>query len=100
VALATVLLMTPAARHRLVEGGDDTEAFHRFASRLLLAAMVPLALGIAAEFAVVIRRITDSMALAALGAAGATSLFLGCWFGLGAWTRHRLAAPRDRRRAA
>jgi hypothetical protein len=49
VALATILLMTPAARHRLAEGGEDTEAFHRFASRLLLTAMVPLALGIAAE---------------------------------------------------
>ena len=65
VALATILLMTPAARHRLVEGGADSEAFHRFASRLLLAAMVPLALGIAAEFAVVVRRVTDSVPLAA-----------------------------------
>jgi len=43
IALATILLMTPAARHRLVEGGEDTEAFHQFASRVLLAAMVPLA---------------------------------------------------------
>src|SRR5260370_27154527 len=65
VALATILLMTPAARHRLVEGGEDTEAFHRFASRLLLAAMVPLALGIAAEFPLLLRPIPDSVALPA-----------------------------------
>jgi len=100
VALATILLMTPAARHRLVEGGEDTEAFHRFASRLLLAAMVPFALGVAAEFAVVVRRITDSVALAAAGAVLAGLLFFGCWFGIGAWARVRAAAGRDRRRAA
>jgi hypothetical protein len=100
VALATILLMTPAARHRLVEGGEDTEAFHRFASRLLLAAMVPLALGIAAEFAVVVRRITDSVALAAAGAVLAGVLFFGFWFGVGAWARARAAAGQGRRRAA
>jgi hypothetical protein len=100
VALATILLMTPAARHRLVERGEDTEAFHRFASRLLLAAMVPLALGIAAEFAVVIRRITDSVPFAVAGAVLASLLFFGCWFGLGAWTRRGAGAPRDHRRAA
>ena len=100
VALATILLMTPAARHRLVEGGEDTEAFHRFASRLLLAAMVPLALGIAAEFAVVVRRITESVALAATGAVLAGLLFFGFWFGVGAWARVRAAAGRGRRRAA
>ncbi len=92
--------MTPAARHRLVEGGEDTEAFHRFASRLLLAAMVPFALGIAAEFAVVVRRITDSVALAAAGAVLAGLLFFGFWFGVGAWARVRAAAGRGRRRAA
>ena len=93
-------LMTPAARHRLVEGGEDTEAFHRFASRQLLAAMVPLALGIAAEFAVVVRRITDSVAVAAAGAVLAGLLFFGFWFGVSAWARVRAAAGRGRRRAA
>src|SRR5256885_12401980 len=91
--------MTPAARHRLVEGGEDTEAFHRFASRLLLAAMVPLALGIAAEFAVVVRRITHSVALAAAGAVVARPLFFGFWFGVGALARVH-APPRRRRPGA
>ena len=62
--------------------------------------MVPLALGIAAEFAVVVRRITDSVALAAAGAALAGLLFFGCWFGVGAWARARVAAGRGRWRAA
>jgi hypothetical protein len=42
VTLSTILLITPAAYHRLVEQGEETEHFHRFASRLVLAAMVPL----------------------------------------------------------
>ena len=47
IALSTILLLTPAAYHRIVEEGEDTEHFHRFASRIVLAATVPLALGIA-----------------------------------------------------
>ena len=31
IALCTVLLMTPAAYHRIVEGGEDTEDFWRCA---------------------------------------------------------------------
>lgn len=30
----------------IVEEGEETEHFHRFASRVLIAAMIPLALGI------------------------------------------------------
>src|SRR5213078_2786252 len=44
VTLTTVLLMAPAARHRIVEQGQDTEALHTFASRSLLLAMAALAL--------------------------------------------------------
>src|SRR6185369_5823718 len=44
IAISIILLMTPAARHRIVEKGEETEGFHQFASRTLLAAMIPLAL--------------------------------------------------------
>src|SRR4029078_12967774 len=54
IALSTILLVTPAAYHRIVERGKETERFRRFASRMLLAAMVPLALGISSEFFVVV----------------------------------------------
>lgn len=53
IALAIILMMTPAAFHRLVEQGENTEHFHRFASRTLLASMVPLALGITGDYYVV-----------------------------------------------
>src|SRR5947209_10666573 len=34
IALSIILLMTPAAYHRIVEEGEDTERFHRFATRV------------------------------------------------------------------
>lgn len=86
MALSTVLLMTPAAYHRLVEHGEDSEHFHRFASRVLLASMVPLALGISGDFYVVIEKVTQSVALALTIAVLTLALFYGLWFGY-SWYR-------------
>src|SRR5712691_9693017 len=41
MALSVIFLMSPAAFHRVVERGEDTERLHRFSSWMLLAAMVP-----------------------------------------------------------
>src|SRR5205085_7774406 len=81
VALRTILFMTPAAYHRIVEQGEETEHFHRFASRVLLAAMLPLALGITADFYIVIRKVTDSVSLSVIVAALLLIAFYGLWFG-------------------
>ncbi|HEX8844357.1 MAG TPA: DUF6328 family protein [Pyrinomonadaceae bacterium] len=87
VALAVILLMTPAAYHRLVERGEDTEHFHRFASRALLASMVPLALGITLDFYVVARKITESAGLSVGLAALMLIIFYGLWFGVTLYLR-------------
>jgi Family of unknown function (DUF6328) len=81
VALSTILLMTPAAYHRIVEQGEETEHFHRFASRVLLAAMIPLALGITADFYIVLRKVTNSNALSIVVSALLLIAFYGLWFG-------------------
>lgn len=47
--VSTVLLITPAAYHRIHEAGEDTEHFHRVASRLLLTALVFLGPGMAGD---------------------------------------------------
>ena len=87
VALSIVLLMTPAAYHRIVERGEETSHFHRFASRVLLAAMVPLALGLSGDFFIVTRKVTESTALAAGLALALLGLFYGLWFGVTAYRR-------------
>lgn len=80
-ALSTVLLMAPAAYHRIVEQGANTEVFHRLASRYIVWSMVPLALGITGDFYVVMRKVTGSVALAATSAAVLLSISYGLWFG-------------------
>ncbi|HKQ50718.1 MAG TPA: DUF6328 family protein [Pyrinomonadaceae bacterium] len=92
VALSVVLLMTPAAYHRIVERGEETEHFHDVAGRLLLAAMVPLALGVSGDFFVVVRKITESAASGVVAALVSLLFFYGLWFGLTIYRRGRQVA--------
>jgi hypothetical protein len=89
VAVSIVFLMTPAAYHRIVERGEETEHFHSFASRMLIAAMVPLALGISGDLFVVVRKITGSATSAIGSAAVSLVFFYGLWFGLTVYRRGR-----------
>jgi hypothetical protein len=59
VTISAVLLITPAAYHRIAEHGEDSEQFHNFASRVMLAAMFFLGLGLAGDFFVVTYKITE-----------------------------------------
>lgn len=89
VALSTIWLMTPAAYHRLVENGEATQGFHRFASRMLLLAMAPLAVGLCGDFFVVLRKVTDQIVGSSVGAALMLVVFIGCWYGLTLALRQR-----------
>jgi hypothetical protein len=85
--IATVLLIAPAAYHRIHEGGDDTERFHRVASRLMLAALVFLGPGMAGDLFAVIANVTHSPALATWAAGALLLAFYGLWFGVSSWRR-------------
>jgi hypothetical protein len=106
IALSIILLMTPAAYHRIVEKGEETEHFHRFASGILLAAMAPFALGLSGDLFVVTRKVVDSTEFAIAVAALALSLFYGLWFGLTLYWRSehkhrgRMKAEREPRQPA
>jgi len=80
VAFAVILLMTPAAIHRIAFGGEDTERFHTIGGRFVVAAAVPLGLGISLELYVALVRATQSPALAIAGACAIATLFAGLWF--------------------
>jgi hypothetical protein len=82
IALSTILLMAPAAYHRLVEHGEATERFHVMASRMVLAAMVPLALGLAGDCFVVVRKVTGTFTWALVGATLLLVVCYGLWFGV------------------
>lgn len=89
VALSTILLIMPAAYHRIVEKGEETEQLHRLASWTVLAAMVVLALGICGDFFVVVSKVTGSLPLSISTTLGMLALFCTLWFGFTLWRRKR-----------
>ncbi len=91
IGIATILLMTPAAYHRIVEDGEETMRFYNFASRIILWSMVPLAAGVAGDFFVVIRKVTHSTQFSITFAAASLVLCYGAWFG---YTFYRRASSR------
>ena len=66
VALSVLLLMTPAALQRIAFHGEDDASFFKIGSALVVASSVPLALGIAADVAVVFFKVTENMEAAAV----------------------------------
>ena len=80
VALSVLLLMTPAAVHRLAFHGEDDPQFFKIGSRLVVTAAFPLALGISADIAVVAFIITDSEAASFAIAAAAAVAFFSAWY--------------------
>jgi hypothetical protein len=87
VALSVVLLMTPAAVHRIGFEGEDDPAFFRIGSSLVIAGTIPLAVGIAADVAVVFFKAMESTDVAVAAGAGALAVLLGFWFAYPAWRR-------------
>jgi hypothetical protein len=87
IALTTILLMTPAAFHRIAERGDDTRRFHQVASGLLVAAMITLPLGICGDLYVVVYKVTNSVATSITFATLALAFFYGTWFGYTGYKR-------------
>jgi len=80
--VSIVLLIAPAAFHRLAERGRDTERFHRVASRLLLSALIFLAPGMAGELFIVIRKVTDDALLSIIVSGVLLLGFYVLWFGV------------------
>jgi hypothetical protein len=81
IGLATVLLMSTSAYHRIAESGELSERFHRIATRLMLAALALLAPGMAGGLWLVVEQVSGRRALAATTAIAAVLLCYAAWFG-------------------
>jgi hypothetical protein len=79
IGVAIALIMTPAATHRQWHPLQVTLRFIRLSTRLLLASLVPLTLGLTIDFYLVARVTTDSTT-AAWFAAALFAVFVGLWF--------------------
>jgi hypothetical protein len=79
IATSIILVMAPAAFHRIAYGGENTETFHRIGSGFVIASVVPLAAGITSDLYVSIARALDSAALGAAVAGAVGLVLLGLW---------------------
>jgi hypothetical protein len=91
MALTMILLMSPAAYHRIAERGEDTARLHRVASALLLAAMCILPLGICGDVYIVFYKVTNSVSTSLGIAIAVLAFFYATWFGFTAYRRAQLA---------
>ncbi len=81
IAISTILLLTPAPYHRIVERGEETERFYRVASKLVLIALPPMALGISGDFFVVMYKMSNQYQFSGVASLLMLCLFSGTWFG-------------------
>jgi Family of unknown function (DUF6328) len=80
IAIAIILLMAPAAFHRITFHGKNTESFHRIGSRFVIASAVPLAAGITADLYVAVTKALYSAVAGAILAAATAALLITLWF--------------------
>jgi hypothetical protein len=79
VAIAMVLLMAPAAYHRIVYAGEVSEDMLRVGSALVTTATVPLALGLAGDVYVVITKIAGSSVTGLVAGSLVLVFLIGLW---------------------
>jgi hypothetical protein len=91
MGISVILLMTPAAYHRIVEHGEDTEHFHTIASRLVLASMVTLPIGICGDLFVVVRKVTENTSVSLASSLLGLAVFYGLWFGFTIYRKNTVA---------
>src|SRR2546423_1077641 len=77
--LAVILLMAPAAFHRITFNGENTETFYRLGSALVLAAAAPLGGGIVGDLYVAVEKGLHEPTMAAIVAALAFAALLALW---------------------
>lgn len=87
VSLSAILLITPAAYHRIAFKGEDSEEFRIVAARLMLGAMFFLGLGLSGDFFVITLKITRSFAMAFGCSAALLVFFYTLWFAFPIWKR-------------
>jgi Family of unknown function (DUF6328) len=79
VCLSVLLLMSPAAYHRIVYAGEDSAQFHKVGSWLVTLSTIPLALGLAADVFVVAAKIWPSTDLPVMAGLFSLVFLVICW---------------------
>jgi Family of unknown function (DUF6328) len=93
IGFTVVLLMTPAALHRIGFRGEVSEQFLKLGSGFVIAAPAALAVGLAADIYVAIEKATAASTAAASVGAASLVILLGIWFALSLTLRRRQDRP-------
>jgi hypothetical protein len=80
VAVAIILLMTPAALHRISFAGEDMPSFFTIGSWFVILAPAPLAIGIGGDLYVATSTAAASLTLGAILALAVLSLLACLWY--------------------
>jgi len=80
IAANMVLLIMPAALHRLTFVGDDSARFLRMGSGIVVTAPIFLAAGVSAENYVVFQKVIGHEAHSAFGAVATFLCIITCWY--------------------
>jgi uncharacterized protein DUF6328 len=80
IGLNVIIMMTPAALHRLSFGGEDSPDFLRMGSALVIAGPAFLAAGMTAEIYVVFIKALNSPAAAASASIAAFLILVSFWY--------------------
>ena len=92
VALTILLLMTPAAYHRIVYSGEDSQDVQRVGSRTVVGATLPLSAALALETFVVCAHALESPRIAVWIAGSVFLTLAAAWLAFAALTRSLRAA--------
>ena len=90
MAVTMVLLMTPAAFHRIAAKGEESERVQAVASGFLIAAMITLPLGIAGDVYILFLKVTRSVLASRIVAGAVLIFFYALWFGFTSYRRMKL----------
>jgi hypothetical protein len=90
VGMAVILLMTPAALHRISFKGEDTRGFFQMGSGFVIAAPVMLAFGITGDLYVATYQSVKSSMLGAAIAVSALLILAVLWFAAPLYLRWKL----------
>ena len=90
IAANVMLLMTPAALHRISYGGEDSQNFLKIGSALVIAAPLFLAAGIAGELYVVMDKAFADEGLAVGGGITSFLFLVLLWYGIPLALRFRV----------
>jgi hypothetical protein len=87
--------LRPPALSDTAFDGEDDEDYFRTGSRLVIVALLPLAMGIAADVFVVYYNVSESMTVAVSAGVPGLLVLLSFWYGYPLW-RSRTAGPARR----